>query len=282
MRNSTYGELEVSSSRDGIQAIIDVAQRALTPQKVEAGGIYLVTTANGGIEQVDLTGPEYTGEPRRKSGTTTVRDTASFLAYYGKHADDQSEVYADVEKLTVTALLDAHQADSPRFGSHRLALALRQTKAWADWKRFDGQYVDQEEFANFLEDHVPDLVTPDAATMLEIAQSFKATTKAEFQSSSRLQSGERKFVYTEDTKASAGGRGELAIPEVFEIAVPPFEGAPRFKMTARLKYRLNGSRLTLGFKLEQPHERVAAAFEEIVKEIGDGIPVPILNGTPAA
>lgn len=272
---------QLDAKADGVQAIIDTARAAAGPQKVEAGGIYLVPTANGDVRQFDLTGPEYTGEPPRKSGTTTARDAVSFLAYYGKHSDTDTEVYADVEALTVTAVLDAHQTDGPRFGRHRLILALRSTKAWNEWRHHDGRFLKQDAFANFLEDHVPDLVTPDAATMLEIAQSIQATTKCEFQSSSRLQSGARKLVYTEDTKASAGGKGELTIPETFEIAVAPFEGADRYKMTARFKYRIERGELSLGFKLEQPEERMAAAFADVLAEISGGIEQPVMNGTPA-
>jgi uncharacterized protein YfdQ (DUF2303 family) len=264
-----------------VQAVAELARQGLAPKSVEPGQIYLIATSTGQVETVDLTGPEYTGQIARKTGRTTVRDAASFLAYYGKHADDASEVYADVEALTITAVLDAHSADEPGFGEHRLTLALRRTKAWEEWLSLDGKLVDQDRFANFLEDHLPNLVEPDAATMLEIAQSIKATTKADFQSSSRLQSGERKFAYVEDTKASAGAKGDLSIPEVFKIAVPPFEGADAYSMTARFKYRLDHSHLTLGFKLEQPEERARAAFTDVLTAITEDITVPILNGTPA-
>ncbi|MEW2420480.1 DUF2303 family protein [Streptomyces nigra] len=264
-----------------VQPIAALAQSALAPKEVEAGAIYLVATADGDVRQFDLTGPQYTGQLARKTGRTTVRDAASFLAYWAKHHDDASEVYADVEQLTITAVLDAHAADEPGFGEHRLTLALRKTKAWDEWLALDGKLVDQDRFANFLEDHLPNLVEPDAATMLEIAQSIKATTKADFQSSSRLQSGERKFAYVEDTKASAGAKGDLAIPEVFKIAVPPFEGADAYSMTARFKYRLGGGQLALGYKLEQPEERAKAAFADVLAAIAEDITVPVLNGTPA-
>ncbi|MGW2720807.1 DUF2303 family protein [Streptomyces sp. NPDC001492] len=270
-----------NTDSSSVVAISTLAQQALAPKDVEPGNIYLVATADGRVQTVDLTGPEYTGQLARKVGTTVVRDAASFLTYYAKHHDDASEVYSDVEKLTVVAVLDAHSADEPGFGGHRLSLQLRRTKAWEEWTKLDGNLVSQDDFANFLEDHLPNLVEPDAATMLEIAQSIKATTKADFQSSSRLQSGERKFSFVEDTKASAGSKGDIAIPETFKIAVQPFEGADPYSMTARFKYRLGGGQLALGFKLEQPEERAKAAFTDVLQQIAEGIDTPILNGTPA-
>lgn len=276
-----YTSAELVSTGGDTQAIAALAQQALAAKEVEAGGIYLVATASGDVREFDLTGSRYTGRLDRKTGTTVVRDAASFLTYYAKHKDDASEVYSDVEKLSVTAVLDAHSADEPGFGEHRLTLALRRTKAWQEWLALDGQLVDQDRFANFLEDQLPYLENPDAATMLEIAQSIKATTKAEFQSSSRLQSGERRFVFTEDTTAKAGSKGDLQIPETFVIAVPPFEGASPYRMNARFKYRLGGGHLHLGFKLEQPEERAKAAFADVLAAIAEGIDTPVLNGTPA-
>ncbi|MDX3074593.1 DUF2303 family protein [Streptomyces sp. MI02-7b] len=278
-----YTDLQPISSTagDGVQAIIDTAHRAAEPTKVEPGEIYLVATATGDVRTIDLTGDQYLDTPSRKVGTTTVRDAGSFLAYYDKHHDDSSEVYSDVEKLSVTAVLDAHSDDAAAWQQHRLILSLRQTKPWREWLALDGQLVDQDRFASFLEDHLPDLVAPDSATMLEIAQSIQATTSASFQSSSRLQSGERKLVYTEDTTAKAGGNGELTIPEVFQIAVMPFEGAERYRIQARLKYRIGRDGLRLGFKLEQPEDRLAAAFQDVVKQVSDSITEPVINGTPA-
>lgn len=272
---------ELVSTSGNTQAVAALAQQALAPKEVQPGGIYLVATSDGRIERVDLTGPEHTGTVARKTGRTVVRDADSFLTYWGKHRDDASEVYSDVEQLTVVAVLDASTATEARFGGHRLHLALRRTTAWEEWTSHDGKLLTQEQFANFLEDHLVSLVEPDAATMLEIAQSIKATTKAEFQSSTRLQSGERKFAYVESTNATAGPKGDLAIPETFKIAVPPFEGADAYSMTARFKYRLGGGSLALGFKLEQPEERARAAFADVLAAIAEGIQTPILNGTPA-
>ncbi|WP_327592496.1 DUF2303 family protein [Streptomyces chartreusis] len=264
-----------------VQAVTALAQQALAPKQVGPGGIYLVARADGSVETVDLTGPEHTGKLARKRGTATVRDSASFLTYYAKHHDDNTEVYSDVEALTVTAVLDAHTGDTARFGDHRLVLSLRRTKAWQDWLHLDGHLVSQDQFANFLEDQLPYLETPDSATMLEIAQSIKAHTKSEFQSSSRLQNGERKFSFVEDVKASAGTKGDIAIPETFVIALPPFEGADAYRMTARFKYRIDRGQLTLGFKLEQPEERAKAAFADVLAAIAEGVGTPILNGSPA-
>ncbi|MFF7550897.1 DUF2303 family protein [Streptomyces canus] len=269
------------TNTDNVQPIAALAQQALAPKQVEPGGIYLVATANGDVKTMNLTGPDYTGKLDRKTGTTTVRDAESFLAYWTKHHDDNSEVYADNERLTVTAVLDANETAQPRFGGHRLHLALRETETWKQWARFNGELMGQDEFAEFLEDHLPELLEPSAADMLEIAQSFQAAQKVDFQSASRLNSGQRQFQYVETVQSKAGQKGQLTVPETFVIGLVPFDGSVGYKLTARLRYRIGQQGLRLGYKLDRPEETRKTAFADVVKAIGEQIDTPVMNGTPA-
>ncbi|WP_377271881.1 DUF2303 family protein [Peterkaempfera sp. SMS 1(5)a] len=266
---------------DGTQAVIDIAQQAIAPVALETGHVYAVRGPGGTTITVDLV-DKYRTAPARKTGTTTVRDSDSFLAYWTKHHDDGTEIYADTETLTITAVLDAHEADSPRFGQHRLNLALRRTDTWDQWLRNDGRFLDQETFASFLEDHRGDLLQPDSATMLEVAQSIQGATKCTFQSGHRLQSGERQLAYVEETTAKAGAKGTLTIPEVFTIGLVPFEGAAGYKLTALFKYRISrdGS-LSLGYKLDKPADTLRTAFADVRQQVVGAVTSPVLNGTPA-
>lgn len=273
----------LETKADGTQAIIDVAQAAAVPQALDPGKVHVIALGRGEFRQIDLTGPEHTGKPPRKSGTTTVRDVDSFLAYFDKHGNDDSEVYADVERRTITAVLDAHTAEDARWGGHRLQLSLRETMAWRAWTSMDGQLVPQGQFAEFIEDNLVDLVEPDSATMLELAQSFEATTSAEFQSSQRLDSGQRTFTYAEEVQAKAGHKGEITIPATLVLALAPFEGTERYKVTARFKYRLDRQKgeLRLGFKIERPEDILTAAFNDIRTLIDSDVPMAVLNGAPS-
>ena len=265
---------------DNLQPVIDTALRAAPPAELEPGKYYAFHTP-GGIREVDLTGPQHTGQPPRKAGVTTVRDAASWSAYFTKHSSPASEVYADAERLTVTAVLNAHAADVPSWGDHRLVLQLRCTDAWKQWIGNDGELLDQETFAEFLEDHLPELLEPSAADMLEIAQSLQAASKVDFQSGVRLASGQRQFSYVETTTTKAGQKGQLTVPEVFTIGLVPFEGSEGYRLTARLRYRITDRGLRMGYKLERPADVLRTAFADVVRVIDGGIEQPVMNGTPA-
>lgn len=270
-------------SYDNIQAVIDTARASTVPHQVEVGQVYLLANGHGGVDRVDLTGDEYRAAPRFKIGKVIVRDAASFIAYWEKHSDDGSEIYADRKAGTVTAVLDAHADDAPRFGRHRLALELRHTDAFLAWQQRSGKLQPQVAFAEFIEDHRADIASPPAADLLELAQTFQATTKVTFRSGTALKSGQRQLTYVEEQNATAGSKGQITIPDEFQLALPIYEGAEvADAVTARLRYRIDGDgKLGLMFILDQLTEVVNAAFEGVVALLDDQVSVPILRGVPA-
>lgn len=278
-----------------VKAVADLADAAAAGEPLDVGKIYAFRTPGGGVQTVDLTGDDYLDTPKRKRGTVVVRDAGSFLSYWRKHSDAGSEVYADRSKLAITAVLDAHTVTGPRFGDHRLVLQLRYSDPFAAWLGRSGRWHNQIEFAEFIEDHRLDVREPVAAELLELAQTFQATKQASFKSSNRLKDGQRQLEYTEQINATAGGNGQLTIPDVFVLGLPVFDGDREpYRVEARLRYRIESSGLRLAFIVDQSAEIVNSAFEGVIADLVRGgsaaesggetpqpLGVPVLRGTPA-
>lgn len=262
------------------QAIIDTATRAATPVAITEDSIYSVIVPSGGeYRTVDL--DRYRPTPRRKSGTVKLHDAAGFIAYLEKHGLGSSEVWADVSRASLVAVVNAHGSDHAGWSDHRAVLEIRQTQAWQAWMRLNGHWLDQTSFAEHIEDRAIDIVKPSGADMLEVAQSISATTGGTFESSKQLSSGERQLEFKETIAAKAGQRGRLDVPTVIELALVPFEGAPAYKVIARFRFRINGGDLLLSYSLERPEDVVANAFTDIVTAVETKISQPIYRGAPA-
>lgn len=248
--------------------LIDVAQDAVRVQKLHPG-IYLNASSDEIVDIRDRIRAEQTLPPARKSGSYAVTDAPSFVGYLDKHGEARTEVWADVDAGTVRAVINAHFQGFDLAGhqDHTLTLCLTTTDDWRAWTGRDGKLVPQLDFAEFIEDHLPNFVNPSAADMLELAQTFQATTKVDFASSQRVKSGETQLQYQEEQNATAGKKGTLAIPDTFELALQPFEGSPAYKVQARFRYRIEGSRLTLGYRLTRPKDVRKAAFDDVVAGI---------------
>lgn len=274
----------MSTNGTEAQAIIEAARMGTEPCSLTLGLYHIVPTANGDVRTFDLTGDQYRDQPARKTGTVTVTDVPSFLAVYGKHASEDAEVYADRNRGTITAILNAHtgHGGEPQWQDHRVVLQLKHTDAFNAWTAVNGKLMSQNAFAEFIEDRRADIIEPAAAAMLELAQTFQATTKVDFKSSSILKSGQRQLSYVESIDATAGQRGSMAVPDTMTLAVAVWEGATVADvLTARLRFRITDGRLQLAVILDQLTDVVRAAFEGVIGEVQAGIKVPVLRGTPS-
>lgn len=265
-----------------------LATAAAEPQPLDdEGRFFSVVVPEGGSQKtVDLEAlREATlANPRRKVGSYRVHDADSFAAYFAKHASVDSEIWADTTEHKLVAVLDAHAATAEGLAGHedhRLSYAVQTTDAWKAWTELDNQLMNQAAFAEHIENRRIDIVAPSSADMLELAQSFQATIGVQFQSSKRLQSGERQLEYKEQVDATAGRSGQLEIPETFTLRLIPFEGASVFDVVARFRYRITNGQLAIGYQLERPEDVIREAFETVIAAVASKTETTIYRGVTA-
>lgn len=219
--------------------------------------------------------------PRRVRGLIVV-DSASDLvtAVKQRTLDGYAPVlYGYEEGLRLIAVLNDPQNSLPAWGDYQVVAQLRRTPEWEAWLDSQG-LQSQEEFAEFIEDHLEDIVDPPAADMLELAQTFHAHTTARFQRATRLQSGSVSLTYEEDEQVTAGGDRSITIPREFTIAVRLFAGVERFKVTARLRYRVGRGTLELGWVLNRPADLERAVFDEQLDAAATELDITSIRGRP--
>lgn len=279
------------------QVIVDTATAAASPKPLDTDGRFFSLVHPTGIRIIDLEieRTPLLDRPRRKIGHVTLRDATSFLTYYTKHHTVDTEVWANIESQTVTAVIDAHGRaynDEPGssttaigdagHGDHRATLKLRLTPAWQAWAGKNKLMLKQVDFAEHIEDRLTDIKVPTGAEMLELAQSFQAKRAVTFESSKALSTGQVELEYRETIDAKAGQKGRLSIPQTFDLAIAPFEGSPAYKVTARLRYRINAGDLLLGYTLDRPEDILDAAFSDVLDQVQAGVGTPIMRGAPAS
>ncbi|MDJ0403968.1 DUF2303 family protein [Rhodococcus erythropolis] len=210
---------------------------------------------------------KYLIAPRRPHGETTVTDTDSFVrlvAHLTSTFGDPTStaVFADVDRNTVTAILNHHD-----WKDHRVKLALPLAPEWELWNRYNNKLLSQTSFAQLLQDGRAAIISPTAADLMEIATTFRAKRNVSFESGVRLDNGDVNFQYTEETKATAGTKGQIAIPEKFVLQVPVFLGGVTFPLEADLKYRAESGGLELGYRLDNPELVLREAFSTVLAQI---------------
>ncbi|MCC0035440.1 MAG: DUF2303 family protein [Hoeflea sp.] len=302
---------EPSGTADTIEAVAKLAR--------EAAGVEIVTLPLGGkglpdqvpLAQVRGETPQFKSLkqlaeewrlfPARKAGTARMDTLESFIELTSRQATTDSVIFADTNwrAPSITAVIDYHRldgGDADNLG-HRIHYAFPLSEQWKTWVAMNGKPMNQSDFAQFIEDNIADLSSPEALEVTDYEAKFatKIATPAELVALSRglavhvaskavssvvLQSGEGEIVWDEVHQGADGKK--LKVPGLFMLQIPLFHMGELQRVPVRLRYRVREGATSWFYQIFRPDvavtERVTEDFETAVKETG----LPGYIGKPEA
>jgi uncharacterized protein YfdQ (DUF2303 family) len=274
----------MTDTDNNAQTIVDTAIASTRPHDLDPDGwtskslLGVMVPSGSEFRVLDL--EEHLDSPVRKKGAPTFYDSPSMASYVNRHKSAMTTIFLDDREARVIAVLNGHSDEVAGWGDHRATLVMRRTPNWNRWLAGNEKWVDQETFAESIERNLIDIVDPPGADMLELAQTFQATSKAEFRQGQRLATGERQFTYVEDVEARGGRNGELTIPSEFTLGVAPFEGVDPYKVRARLRFRCREGCLSLSYVLDNPQDVERECFMDAATAVADATGLNALLGLP--
>lgn len=259
--------LESAGAENRDQTLLRLAERAQLPSFPSINGDdvegipYVIV--DGKVVDLEKLLPR----PARIRERAVLHTCQSFLDYVAEHRGDmEAVVFFDASQHLFTAILDYHDGD-PRWCQHRAMYQLPTTEEWKTWAHHNRKSMSQADFAEFIENNLPDIRVPDGATLLDMVKTMQAKKAVQFESAVRLDNGQVEFVYVEDIRGTAT-KGKVDVPAEFTIGIPPFRGEAPFAIVARLRYRIgDDKRLVLWYDLVRPHKVVEAVSAEIAARI---------------
>ena len=273
--------------RGAVQELMTLSVASLEARRAGDGGApYALVPPEWTVERLE----HLLETPTRPRGTTKLGDADSFCAWINERKLPTSRVYAvnnHSEGVQFVAVLDdTVEAGQPLWGDWRALYTPLVSPEWQIWNGLNGKRGAQKDFAEFVESNIDDVFSsgahePAGAVLLELANVLHATLKAEFSSAVRLSNGTTQLRYSETMQAT-GGSGSLEVPEMFFLSIPVFQHGPHYKVAARLRYRVQGSSLSIGYDLVRPHKIIEAAADDIIERITEKTALPLFMGTPAA
>jgi len=222
--------------------------------------------------------------PTRKRAEVKLAQTKGFIDYFLRHriTGGVSTIYGTTEPPKFVAILNDHGAGVPGWRDHIARYECPLAVEWLTWTKVNKTLMPQATFAQFIEENLPDIVEPTAAEMLEISRTLEAKKKGNFASGIRLANGETQFTYEESIDGTAA-KGQMRVPEVFAIGIPVFHGGPKYRIEARLRYRIaDGGALSMWFDLVRPHKVIEDAALEVWTHIEEATGETIFQGNPWA
>lgn len=222
---------------------------------------------------------QYLPAPTRSRGNTTLRDMESFIALVKQESkSEQTRIYGCFEPASFKAVFNDCFMDSPGWRDHTATFSCPQSVEWKTWLGKNKSKMTQADFAQFIEDNLPDIASPPAADMLEISRTLEAKKKVNFASGIRLSNGQNELTYEEEISGTSA-KGKLQIPETFTVGIPVLEGGAKYGVECRLRYRIeDGGKMFMWFDMLRPHKVVEDAIKQVWNSIEEGTGLPILNG----
>jgi uncharacterized protein YfdQ (DUF2303 family) len=212
----------------------------------------------------------------------SLEDAVSFARYFQDHGSAGSRIYADAARRRFEAVFDDYSTERVfAFRSWRAWYAAKFSDEWIHWKTNAGKPMAQAEFAQFVEDAMPDIDSPDGSQLMEMVLSMELSSTGKFASSQRLQDGSKSLTWRNETNQV----GTLLLPESMSLLVPIFKHQAPLVVQAKLRFRLSGEKLSLHYDLVRPARAEDQAFELLIAEVAsgctlDGQPSPVLRGVP--
>lgn len=236
--------------------------------------------------------------PKAHTGTAQLQDLGSFIEHVNLFALDDSVIFAHRSRTapSLTAVLDYREKKTPRFGRHRSVYACPLSDEWKAWTANDGKAMSQGDFAAFLEDRILDVILADEtddlrrfaelaegrwtgpAGLMSLARNLAVNVETQVRQAVTLSTGEIAVSYVEQHKDGAGE--PVKIPNLFMIAVPVFYADTAYRIPARLRYRVQGGRITWSYSLYRVDRVLDDAFNGICERAKDETDLPVLLGAP--
>lgn len=254
--------------------------------QVEADSLLYLVTANteSGLqtEVVDVRGQVSAAFPPRIPDRRTVTDTASFLAEVTRRPLLQglSTVWGNRDKGQVSVIYNELGADATADYTRRNDVLALQFVADPDWATLfnaaDGKFHSQLDFGDLIEQAGHLITSHQAADVMEIIDSIRASSKGSFESGIKRATSSVNLTYSEEVSAKAGtATRQLEIPREITLSARPFEDYPVIEVRCWLRLNISQGQLGLGL-FPQPYQHlVRDAWTHVTGELSEALGVPV-------
>lgn len=284
-------------------AVIEAMQELYGNELLELGGTKVLVLPKGQqLHSLKKFRDEYLPAPERREGTARHSELRSFIEHVTRFADEHSTVWANEAPTSpaLLAVLDYHEkgsAGAPRFGKHRAHYHFPVSDEWKAWVLAATDKLEQAAFAEFLEEHIVDVIDPTTAgestkafaaqldlklaspsALMTLSRGLTVRVESKVAQHANLSTGEGQLHYEESHQGADGA--PLKVPGGFVIGIPVFRGGAVYQLGVRLRYRVRSGKVTWTLAPGRPDAVFRDAFEEACATVHERTKLPVFFGTP--
>jgi uncharacterized protein YfdQ (DUF2303 family) len=202
----------------------------------------------------------------------------SFTDYVTDFKSANSRIFASISEMKIIAALDYHdKAGASGKMRHMPKLTLRHSPEWNAWWQINGRNQGQVDFAEFIEEHLDDILAPAGAQLLEMVENFTENRTVKFQSKTKRANGSITVSYQDEEDPTS--TGNTKIPERLKLNLAVFEGEEPQEIEAFVRTSTQGGHLSILVKLHQVAQVKRKAFLRVCEEVGAATGITVAHGS---
>lgn len=186
--------------------------------------------------------------PRARMGTAQHDELDSFIAHVNRFKDNASAIFADIQAVRLTAVLDYHPSgpSGARWGRHRPERGRRRVGRCraARGARRDG----------------PQPHRPDQGRVLAPGERDHRRGEPHLEARERVDLHE--------------------VPRAFVLGIPVFEGGTLYAIEARVRFAMREGKPSFSYSLYQHEKVLKDAFGEVRAKVAADTSLPVFAGSP--
>jgi uncharacterized protein YfdQ (DUF2303 family) len=277
--------LSDEQQRTEAEAIANLAQKPFV-ENVHGAPILLMPNGEGGWVHHDLS--DHLLDPLRKKGSLTIHEIDSFIKFSKDQGSlSNTRIYLDVnyvsQKIIATAIFNDH-GDEAGHRDYKAVFTPRIGEEWRRWNDLDKKQMNQEQFANFLQDNIGDINNggdsklPTGSDVLTFVSSLQEIRTVKYGSAINLQNGMVKLEFIEE--GDKGTKGNLELFKEFGLALRPFFGGAPYGLKAVLRYRINrnSGEISFWYELQRQDRVLEDASKELIARIVEETGFAVIYG----
>lgn len=260
-----------------LQTALDHVAAKAPMHEAPDGGKLVVVPEKYRVEKI---GPVEAPLPRIRQ-SVTMHDAESFTSYVNRFKTGSTQTFAEPGFLsnsgaaTISAVIDYHEPSKPDRLAHVATYVPRYSEQWQRWTAACKTAMTQAQFAEFVEEARADIVEPEAAKLLDIVRTFKASKKVEFDSVVYQPNGDVRLAYDERTEQK-GSSGVL--PEAMKLGIPVYFRGTVYAVPLFVRYQVGKGAVMFQLKIDRADVIEDAAFSELTKAVSDATGIGVYLG----
>lgn len=279
-------------SAEALQLLLNTG-RNLHANTVRSNGDLLMLVPEGyTVQRFEKEKPEFITQ------AVSINDDKSFENYVNNYSlNGRSILFADDVNGSATVILNYHAGREGNIGdgeysrgedwfagpeavgpgTHVVKYAFRKSEAWKAWMGVNNRALSQRDLAEFLEEHIDDVIHPDAATLMELVNSLQVTKIVDIKSKINLSNGNQQWNCSEEDNPKIGGV-PVVVPKKLGICIPVFDGDEPYAIEAFFRYRMNDKSLSFEVRFQKTTELFTEAARAKVRLLAEAVELDALFG----